>query len=175
MISRSWTPDGRSIIYISLNGRTVSLRALSGDEKPRTLMDSSFNKDEFHVSPDGRWIAYNSDESGRWEVYIARFPEFTERRQVSNAGGCQAQWRRDGKELFYLSLDGKLMVVEVRAGNTLETTIPRILFQTGVRVSPILDQYCVTGNGQRFLFMEPKEEDPEPIHVILNWPSSLGR
>ncbi|MFQ5928696.1 MAG: hypothetical protein ACE5MK_03290, partial [Acidobacteriota bacterium] len=96
-------------------------------------------------------------------------------RQVSNAGGCQALWRKDGKELFYLGLDGKLMAVEVKAGSTLETGIPKVLFQTGVRVDPVFDQYCVTGDGQRFLLIEPAEGTAVPINIVLNWFEELKR
>ncbi|MDA2931469.1 protein kinase, partial [Acidobacteria bacterium AH-259-O06] len=164
-----WSPDGRFIVYILTGGRAVYALPLLEDQKPKLLLETPFDKDEFHLSPDGQWVAYNSNESGRWEVYVASFPEFTEKRQVSKAGGCQALWRADGKELFYLGLDGKMAAVEVKSGSTLETGIPKVLFQTGVRVDPIRDQYCVTGDGQRFLVKEPVEETAQPIHVVLNW------
>ena len=76
------------------------------------LLTSEFDKDNPRVSPDGHWVAYNSIESGRWEVYVAAFPTFADKRQVSVNGGCQPLWRKDGKELFYLTLEGKLMAVD---------------------------------------------------------------
>ena len=73
------------------------------------LVDTPYNEDEVHVSPDGRWVAYNADESGAYEVYVARFPEFTAKRRISGHGGVQPQWSGNGRELFYLALDGSLM------------------------------------------------------------------
>jgi Tol biopolymer transport system component len=98
----------------------------------RDLIDTPYAEDEVHVSPAGRWVAYNADEWGRWEVYVATFPGFTSKRQISRDGGVQPQWRRDGRELFYLSGDGSMMgasgslrarslwVVSRRAYSTLE-------------------------------------------------------
>jgi Tol biopolymer transport system component/predicted Ser/Thr protein kinase len=169
-----WLKDG-SIVFINTNGKAFYRVALSGETKPEILFQSEFDKDEPHVSPDGRWIAYNSNESGRWEVYVASFPGFTGRRQVSNAGGVQALWRGDGKELFYLSLEGKLMAVEVKTGTAIETGPPKALFQTSVSVLPFVDQYCVTHDGQRFLFGEPLEGSATPITVVLNWAAGLKR
>jgi Tol biopolymer transport system component len=90
---------------------------LTGERRPQLLLQSEFDKDEPHVSPDGRWIAYNSYETGRWEVYVAAFPGFGDKRQVSRSGGGQALWRKDGRELFYLGLDGKLMAMDVKVAS----------------------------------------------------------
>ena len=84
-------------------------------------------------------------------------------------------WRTDGKELFYLSLDGKMMTVDVRGGSRLETGVPRVLFQTPVPVDPWANQYCVTGDGKKFIFLEPVEEGRELFHVVLNWTAGLKR
>ena len=130
--------------------------------------------DEFRLSPDERWIAYNSLESGRWEVYVASFPSFGGKRQVSSGGGCQAHWRKDGKELFYLSLQGKLMAVDVATGPLFEAGAPRELFQTPILVNPLIDQYAVTGDGRRFILGTPLGEE-EPITVMLNWTAGLKR
>jgi Tol biopolymer transport system component len=167
-----WLKDGKSILFINLNGKTFYQLSLAGERKPVTLLTSEFNKDMPRVSPDERWVAYNSLESGRWEVYVATFPAFAEKRQVSGSGGCQPFWRNDGKELFYLTLDGKLMAVEVTGGTRLETALPRVLFQTSVRVSPIYNQYSVTADGKRFLFGEPINQGAEQITVVLNWPAA---
>jgi eukaryotic-like serine/threonine-protein kinase len=75
------------------------------------LLKTEFENNDPVVSSDGRWVAYQSLESGRWEVYLAEFPSFREKRQVSNGGACQPHWRKDGKELFYLSLDGRVMAI----------------------------------------------------------------
>ena len=118
-------------------------------------------------------MAYNADETGRWEVYIASFPAFTERRQVSNAGGVQAYWRKDGKELFYLSLDGNVMSVAIQPGNPFEAGIPKVLFATRTPVNPTSDQFAVTGDGQKFLVIEPIDAgEANPLTIVLNWPAT---
>ena len=96
-------------------GKAVYAMPLSGDRTPRLLADTPYIEDEVHVSPDGRWVAFQADESGRWEIYVAAFPTFTSKRQISSGGGLQPQWRGDGRELFYLSPDGSLMSVRVDA------------------------------------------------------------
>jgi eukaryotic-like serine/threonine-protein kinase len=175
LYSENWLPDGKSIVIIDQGGRAFSQVSLSGERKPVALMKSAFGQDEPHVSPDGRWIAYNTTETGRWEVYVATFPGFTGKRQVSSNGGGQALWRKDGKELFYLSLDGKLMAVDVKVGATIETGLPKVLFQTPLVVSPLDDQYCVTADGRRFLIGEPVGVAAKPITVVLNWTAALKR
>jgi Tol biopolymer transport system component len=174
-IPEHWLPDGKSILFLNTDGIAFSQLPLSGERKPAVLFKSEFEKNEPNVSPDGHWIAYNSRESGRWEVYVATFPGFTEKRQVSNTGGGQALWRKDGKELFYLTLDGKMMAVSVKVGAAIETGIPKVLFQTRLTVNPRQDQYCVTGDGVRFLFGEPVAEVPNPVTVVLNWTAGLKR
>ena len=163
-----WSPDGRFILS-TRDGKTVYALPLFDDRKPKLLLETHFDIHGVHLSPNGQWIAYHSNESGSWEVYVASFPAFTDKRRVSNAGGCQARWRKDRKELFYLGLGGKLMVVEVKGGAPLETGIPKVLFQMPVRVNAIGIQYCVSGDGQRFLVLEPTEETPQRIDVVLNW------
>ncbi|MBI3665541.1 MAG: PD40 domain-containing protein, partial [Acidobacteria bacterium] len=177
--AEEWSKDGSSILFISLNGkafyRLPGPGGSPGERKPELLLRTEFDKDEPHISPDGRWIAYNSLESGRWEVYVASFPKFTEKRQVSNAGGCQPLWRKDGKELFYLGMDGKLMAVDVKAGAGFEAGAPKVLFQTPLRADPIQNQYDVTGDGQKFILGEPIEQEVKPIKVVLNWTAGLKR
>ena len=168
-----WSPDGRQIIFISSSGAALyALDLDSTDQEPTLLLEPTFDTDEFHFSPDGRWIAWDSLESGRWEIFVATFPEFLQKRQVSLGGGSQPLWRRDGQELFYLKLDGTLMSVEVEIGTEIETGEPADLFQTGIAVNPFANQYGVTTDGQRFLTIEPEEN--EEIHVIVNWPALLS-
>jgi Tol biopolymer transport system component len=96
-----------------------------GSGKPRSLLKSGFQNDEPHVSPDGHWIAYGSVESGPWDIYVASFPDLQNRRQVSNGGGAQALWGADGRELYYLTLDGKMMAVEMRTQCS-RNNLPRV-------------------------------------------------
>ena len=107
-------------------------------------------------------------------MYIAAFPGFSNERQVSRDGGAQARWRGDGKELFFLQRDGKLMSVKVKEEAILETGIPKVLFEARASLVPN-HQYCAASDGQRFLFIEPVEDKVEPIHVVLNWAEELKR
>ena len=151
---------------------------LSGERKVRPFLPSDFYQGRFKVSPDGRWIAYQSTESGKHEIYLRSFPTLDQKRQVSNGSGRQPLWRKDGKELFYLTLDGKLMTVDVQSGASLETGTPKLLFRTPIEGNPDLGQYAVAANGQRFLIMEPVREGAgsaiEEFQIELNWFSKLN-
>ncbi|MBI4478398.1 MAG: PD40 domain-containing protein [Acidobacteria bacterium] len=172
-----WSRDGRFIVYhfASEEKRGIMLLPLSGDRKPIPYLQTPFSVDECKVSPDGRWLAYGSNESGSYEVYVQPFPTPGDRVRISTNGGSQPRWRKDGKELFYLAADGTMMAVEIRSGTTIEPSIPKSLFQTGVTFNSGLDQYAVTGDGQRFLVIVPSEETPSPINLILNWPALLKK
>jgi hypothetical protein len=175
-----WSPGGRELVFLDYRSGSLQRKAignreeerpLSGPRRPELLLDTPFAKDQFHVSPDGRWIAFNSLESGRWEVYVASFPSFTDKRQVSRGGGGQPLWRKDGKELFYSGLDGKLMAVPTTTGTVFDAGAPASLFQAPINVDPIIDQYAVTHDGQRFIFAPVDSE--VPITVVMNWAEGL--
>lgn len=166
-------PDG-SLLALGQGGKKIFRIAASGG-KPEEIFSTPFESDEPHVSPDGRWIAYAGNESGQWEVYVAAFPSFGNRRQVSNSGGMAPVWRADGKELFYLTQLGKLMSVNFKGGVQPETSTPAELFQSRLRADPRYNQYAVSGDGQRFLLYEPVEENDRPFHVIMNWTSLVKR
>jgi Tol biopolymer transport system component len=150
-----WTRDGRFIVFRTV-GKAVYAMPLSGDRTPRMLVDTPYIEDELHVSPDGRWVAFQANESGRFEIYVAAFPTFTSKRQISSDGGLQPQWRGDGRELFYLSPDGSLMSVRVDPRPEFTASRPAPLFSTNI--SPFggetTPQYGVTADGQRFLGLE---------------------
>ena len=139
------------------------------------VLKTNANELQARFSPDGRWIAYTSDESGVPEVYVRRFPGGEGKWRVSTNGGAQAMWRGDGKELFYLAADGRLMAVDVTAETSrLTTGPPRVLFDTGIRGLFVdrRNHYVVTRDGQRFLFNLTAEDDMlAPITVVLNWDS----
>ncbi len=172
---QSWTPDGRHLLFTA--GPAAFRLPLFGARKPQPILNSSVHHGRLMVSPDGHWIAYQSSESGRNEVYVRSFPALDQKRQVSNRSGSQPLWRKDGRELFYLTLNGTLMAVNVKPGATLETSTPKALFQSSVEGNPALGQYAVTGDGQRFLLMEPVREGAGPgveqFYIELNWFSEL--
>jgi Tol biopolymer transport system component len=170
-----WSADGRFILLAIQGGATANndLWTLPLDDRqPRPFLQSSFNKTDAKFSPDGRWVAYTSDESGTSQIYVQSFPERTFGSQVSVAGGSQPRWRRDGKELFFLAADRKLMAVQVRTVPAFEAGVPVTLFELPNEDS----HYDVTADGQRFLITRGlRELPPSPINVRLNWMAGLRK
>jgi Tol biopolymer transport system component len=162
-----WAPDGR---LIHRGGGAIQALAVSGEGIPQIIHGAAgASVDQSQVSPDSRWIAFNSNESGRWEVYVARFPDFTDKRPISDDGGVQPLWRSDGRELFYLSPGGQLMAVAIKPDSAAEFGVPRKLFDTGLNPSSSLGEYGVTPNGERFLVLEPTGAPAAALTLILNW------
>jgi hypothetical protein len=148
---------------------------LSSTRKPVLLRKGnkeSFKDDAPIVSSDGRCAAYYSDESGRIEVYVASFPSFRDERRVSANGGGAPLWRKDGKELFYITLDGKFMAVDVKCGSRLETGVAKVLFQVPFLVDVRTIVYCVAENGNEFILGEPVDRN-RSLTVVLNWTAAL--
>src|SRR4029077_16637431 len=144
---------------------------LNGDHKPLAFLKSKFNQFQGEVSPDSKWIAYTSDESGRSEVYVHSFPVAGARWLVSNGGGNFARWRRDGKELFYRALDGKLMVAAIRnAARGLEFGTPAALFRISEPQGQFSYAYDVAPDGQRILALVPARVtgDAASLTVVVN-------
>jgi eukaryotic-like serine/threonine-protein kinase len=133
--------------------------------------------EQIQLSPDGQWIAYNAADSGQPEVYVSPTSGSGERWQISSAGGVQALWRGDGRELYYLGLDGAIYVVDVASSSgTLTPGKPRLLFRSTLPViSAVVEQYRVTADGERFLFCVPLTSvQQEPLRVIVNWTAAVG-
>jgi hypothetical protein len=145
------------------------------DRKPVPIVQTTFNEREGQFSPDGKWIAYQSDESGRFEIYVQPFTGPGGKSQISTDGGAQVRWRRDGKELFYIGLDNRLMAVPIRldaSAMVVEASVPVPLFVTrvgGAVMGGDKQQYVVSADGQRFLMNTVVEEAAAPLTVILNW------
>jgi len=145
----------------------------------KPLMQPKWTLRNAQFSPDGRWMVYASNETGRMEIYVSPFPSGNGKWQVSNAGGEEPKWRQDGKELFYVSSDGKMMAAEVKMGASFEASTPVELFQTHRR-QPVSAQdvfsYDVSGDGQRFLIITKMDEvNPAPLSVTLNWASEMDK
>jgi len=152
-----WSRDGRYIAYLTGQNNATDIYALplSGDQKPFPVVQGNFRKNEPQFSYDAKWLAYTSDESGTFQVYVMSFPSGDQRLQVSTEGGGQPRWKRDGKELFYRSLDGRVMVVDMKTVGKLESGIPRLVFAPGTTnptgIDPVRHMTSVTADGQRFL------------------------
>ena len=147
--------------------------ALDGDRAPFAVVRTPFEERDAQFSPDGKWIAYQSNESGQHEVYVLPFLAPGERVPISANGGVQARWRADGRELFYLTLEGQLIAVPIALrpdGSTLRPGAPVPLFRARVgAVQGIsLHNYIVAPDGQRFLLDTVVEQASAPISLILN-------
>jgi eukaryotic-like serine/threonine-protein kinase len=176
-IATDWSSDGRFILYQILQPKRANdlwiLPVDHGGPKqavPAPLLHTEFNETWGQFSPDGHWIAYESNESGRNQVYVMAFPEPGGRVQVSTAGGSHPRWRRDGKELFYINPDNKMIAVDVKAnGQQLDLGRPQELFETRAQRLG-LPTYDVTANGQRFLINAAAGAEGAPsITVVMNW------
>ncbi len=170
----SWSADGRFLLYSRLDPKTrnnIWVLPLEGDRQPAVFLQTPFFETGGRFSPDGRWIAYSSDEQGRAEIYLQTFPASGGKWQISNNGGLQPWWRSDGKELYYLSADGKLMAVEVKLSGSFESLAPRALFDLAPsRAIGGTSSYAVTAAGDRFLFVTAREEAASlQFTVVTNW------
>lgn len=176
------TMDGRYASYDdgAVRGRTqLWVLPQFGDRKPFAFIQGGgFDARSAMFSPNGRFVAYASSETGRLEVYVQTFPQQTGRWQISASGGANPMWRRDGKELCFLSPDEKLMAVDVNTtGASFQAGIPKELFQT--QLVPIWfwrNIYAPSADGQRFLMLTPgSEAKPAPITVVVNWAAAMKR
>ena len=172
-----WSSDGRFILYADRNAVTswdLWILPLEGERKPVPLLRTRFREIHAVLSADGRWVAFVSDESGRLEVYVQPFQGTRERHRVSTAGGLHPRWRRDGRELFYLSPDKQLMAVPVTLGPSLELGAPRALFS--IEASQSADaSYDVSADGERFIVSSKLPGTGASPTIILNWASELRK
>jgi len=177
-----WSPDGRYLVFDRRDvntGQDLWILPLVGDRKPFPFVQTRGNEGEGQFSPDGRWIAYASDESGTWQVYVQPFPANGAKWQVSTEGGAEPRWRRDGKELFYIGGQRNLMAIPIEKGKEFRVGAAKRLFSTQF-VGPLasswaaVKHYAVTADGQRFLVNTAIDDTPDaPITVVLNWTAAL--
>jgi eukaryotic-like serine/threonine-protein kinase len=174
-----WSADGKYIAFVRIEppGKTredIWILPLSGDRKPFPFAHTEFSEGVARFSPDGKWLAFASNESGNAEVYVAPFPGPGGKIQISTSGGHVPRWRRDGREIFYVAPDRKLMAAEVETSPSFRVGKVRPLFQTGLQAPWI--SYDPSADGQTFLLADiQSEEVSRLITLVLNWTSELKR
>jgi len=171
-----WSPDGKFLMYRELHQGIWSIRVLplNGERKPYPLQQAQFAQLSARFSPDAKWVAYCSNESGDFKIYVVPFPGPGGKWQVSAGSGCNPRWRRDGKELFYVSSDNKMIAADVRAnGSSFEVGALHTLFET--RPSSSLARYDVTADGQRFVFSNELGQPNAAITLVENWDAELKK
>ena len=167
-----WSRDGRRLVYVAVSEKAFDVWSLDVEQQKREpLLESPANEVQPRLSPNGQWLAYASDETGTWEVYVRGLGETPGKWQISRGGGMQPVWRGDGRELFYVSLDGVLTAVNIGGDRTLTASAPQPLFQTTLPIvlAPFRTAYAVSADGQRFLLNSLR---PNPqlsaITIVLN-------
>jgi eukaryotic-like serine/threonine-protein kinase len=175
----SWSPDGRFLLYTFRSTTTASdlwVLPLGSDRKPFPFRQTPFSEGNAMFSPDGRWVAYASDEPGRNEVFVAPFPGPGTAHRISTAGGATPQWRRDGKELFYVAPERKIMSAAMTLGTT-EVSVGAVkpLFDLPPSAAALLTySWGVTPDGQRLLIKVPADERAASLSLVVNWPALVG-
>jgi serine/threonine protein kinase len=171
-----WSRDGRYVVEgvnDPVTGFDIWVLPLFGDWKPFPYLLTEFGEIPDQLSPDGRWLAYDSDETRRWEVYVDAFPTPGSKHQISINGGSSARWSRDGKELYFVGLDGKMMAVVVRGGDKFEAGLPVPLFDTKLNFNDV--GFDVSTDGRFLIPTQVREPGTLPITVMVNWPAGLKK
>jgi Tol biopolymer transport system component len=172
------SPDGGTLAFVRFTADTsadVYVLSLKGEPQPHALLKGPAYEGGPQFSPDGRWLAYASNESGQFQVYVRPFPSPDRSWPVSTQGGTQPRWNRDGKELFY-RIGNKMMVVDVTTSPDLALSTPRLLFEQryAYGVSVTTPNYDVSPDGQRFVMVKD-ESGSGRLNVVLNWTEELKR
>jgi serine/threonine protein kinase/Tol biopolymer transport system component len=183
-IAGDYAPDDQSILYVDIaTNANLSVLPLTGDRQPKPFLTSAFNEILARFSPDGRWIAYVSDETGRFEVYVQRYPERISKIRISTQGGSYPRWARSGRELFYLSPEAALMDVDINTnGRDIGAGKPHALFSTRALLedhgsAPLTYAYDVRADATRFIINErlAPSNQGSTLTVVLNWMAALKR
>jgi Tol biopolymer transport system component len=169
------SPDGKTLLYLqrAAGGNNIWMFALDGSRAPAMAVDSPFDEEGVRFSRDGRVFSFHSNASGHWDVYISPFPPTGEKTRVSPAGGYEARWSRDGKELFYLSPDGRLMAVPVQTAGALRIGTPVSLFE--INPKRLWTGFDVSSSGRFLAVVAETRASQQPLTVVLNWTAALDR
>jgi eukaryotic-like serine/threonine-protein kinase len=180
----SWSADGQLLTFTETSpatGNDIWVLRMS-DHKAQPFLQTPFNEGAPRFSPNGRWLAYVSDESGRFEIYVQPYPGPGGKWLISTEGGTEPVWNRNGRELFYRSGDKKMMAVDIITQPSFSAGKPRMLFEGQYLANPLPNGtqpfYDVSPDGQRFLMLKPIEQagaTPTQINVVLNWTEELKR
>jgi serine/threonine protein kinase/Tol biopolymer transport system component len=165
--------DGRYLFTVSVGINSIWVLPLFGDRKPFRHVQTEFQESQPRLSPDGRWLAYRSNESQRNEIYVVSFPQSGGKWQISTEGGQDPVWSRDGRELYYYSPDGKIMSVDIKAGPQFRFGVPKALFE--VRIATSYTSFEVSKDGRFLLPALVEQETSKPMTVVLNWPEMLKK
>jgi Tol biopolymer transport system component len=167
-----WSRDGRYIIAEAVAGG-IWVHPQSGDKKPYSYLHSQFREAEAKLSPDGKWLAYRSNESKRQEVYVVSFPTSDAKFQISTNGGRIPVWSRDGRELCFISADDKMMAVKINTvGGKFQASVPQPLFDVRLGNNPNFD---VSKDGRFLIPAVVNEPENEQMTVVLNWQAGLKK
>ena len=172
-IALDWSPDGRSILYIDRSRHQLFWLSLTDGAKPQTVLETPYQLGIFRFSPDGKYVAYESSESGNSEIYVAAFPSFVVKRKVSAGAGEFPAWTGNGKELFYRAPDSTLMSVEVHTGSTIEAGVPKALFK--MRGNPYYNRFAISADGKRILVAKEPDwrREGQVMDLIVNWAAGI--
>jgi Tol biopolymer transport system component len=176
-----WSPDGRYLMFTQASPETQNdlwLLPTTGEPNPTPFLNSPFNESQGQFSPDGKWVAYTSDESGQPEIYVQSMPVGTFKSQISSGGGSYPRWRGDGKELLYIASDGTLTATALRSTRQgLEFAPATPLFRVVEPLGTFAYPYDVAPDGQRILALSPigTGNAAAPLTVLVNWEASLKR
>jgi hypothetical protein len=167
-----WSPNGAFVVYHARDERTIYDLWAAPIDHPDQSRQTEFDEMQGQISPSGRWLAYTSNQSSRFEVFVQPLPADGRKWQVSTEGGSDPKWRADEKEMFYIDSDGRMMSLGLHGGTAFEPGVPRPLFllRTIAVGAPYPSAYDVRGDGQRFLVRVLTEElQTHPLNVLVHW------